>query len=198
MNDIHSFLRAPVDLDTLAEYLDGLTHPNRVAACRELSPKEQALLFDEAEGFRKVTVDDFVPPDIEPMHQVVHWGRNSLPVFRYFQKRFARPDDQAALDRGEIWGFNRQRMEPFTGPGYFVAYDQPEGEVLVDYLQVPPYRVPGWPDVLPNSAKLSRFIYNGTQDTMRGVSNHVSIGRAARGGEWMPNWFVLCRQDPRQ
>ncbi len=196
MNDIHDLLTPPIDLDALAGYLEGQTHPNRVAACRELSGREQAALFDAAEGSRKITVDDFVPPDLGPLYPVVHWGKNSLPVFKTFQKRFTRPDDEAALARGELWGFNRQHIEPFTRPGYFVAYDLPEGEVLVDYTQVPPHGAGGWPPVLPNSAKLSRFIYNGTQDTMRGVSEHVSIGRAARDGEWMPNWFILCRQDP--
>ena len=73
------------------------------------------------------------------------------------------------------------------------------GEVLIDYCEVPsdkPAGKPdGWPDVRPNSAGLSRFIYNRTKDTMRGVSSHVSIGRAARDGKVMDNWFVLCRRD---
>ena len=34
---------------------------------------------------------------------------------------------------------------------------------------------------------LSRFIYNRTKDTMRSVSSHVSIGRAARDGKAMDN-----------
>lgn len=196
MNDIHELLSQPIDLDALSSYLDGLTHLNRLGACREMTPKEQAALFDAAEGYHKITIDDFVSPDHDPLFPVIHWGKNSLPVFTTFQKRFARPDDEAAQERGELWGFNRQRMEPFTGPGYFVAYGLDAGEVLVDYTKVPPRGAGGWPEVLPNTAKLARFIYNGTQDTLRGVSNHVTIGRAARDGEWMPNWFVLCRQDP--
>ncbi|RIK07751.1 MAG: hypothetical protein DCC49_09765 [Acidobacteria bacterium] len=196
MNDIHELLSQPIDMDAVSAYLDGLTHLNRLGACREMTPKEQAALFDAAEGYQKITIDDFVSPDLDPLFPVIHWGKNSLPVFTTFQKRFTRPDDDAAKERGELWGFNRQRMEPFTGPGYFVAYGLDTGEVLVDYTKVPPRGAGGWPEVLPNTAKLSRFIYNGTQDTLRGVSNHVTIGRAARDGEWMPNWFVLCRQDP--
>jgi hypothetical protein len=34
-------------------------------------------------------------------------------------------------------------------------------------------------------------------DVMRGVSTHVSIGRARRGGKMSDNWFVLCREDPK-
>lgn len=89
-------------------------------------------------------------------------------------------------------------IQPVTGPGYFVCYEIPGSEVLIDYTQVPAVDAPrpeGWPGVRPNSAGMSRYIYNGTQDTMRGVSRHVSIGRAARAGKWMDNWFVLCRRE---
>jgi hypothetical protein len=41
-------------------------------------------------------------------------------------------------------------------------------------------------------ARLSRFICTG-RDFMRGVSQHVTIGRATREGKPMDNWFVLCR-----
>jgi hypothetical protein len=35
---------------------------------------------------------------------------------------------------------------------------------------------------------------------MRGISSHVTIGRAKKGGpketsQWMDNWFVLVRDD---
>jgi len=66
--------------------------------------------------------------------------------------------------------------------------------VNIDYTRVPPRGAEGWPAVLPNSARLSRFIYNGTQDRMRGVSAHVTIGRASRAGKDMDNWFVLVRE----
>ncbi len=82
------------------------------------------------------------------------------------------------------------------GPGYFVAYPyENEGEVLVDYLRVPPKRPAEWPEILPNSSRLSTFVYNGTQDVLRGVSKHVTIGRAFKGGKPLSAWFVLCRED---
>jgi hypothetical protein len=93
-----------------------------------------------------------------------------------------------------LWGYNEQTFKSFTGPGYFVAYNIDEGEVNIDYTRVPPRGAEGWPAVLPNSARLSRFIYNGTQDRMRGVSAHVTIGRASRAGKDMDNWFVLVRE----
>ena len=70
-----------------------------------------------------------------------------------------------------------------------------EGEVLVDYLRVPPKRPEHWPEILPNSARLSKVVYNGMQDVLRGVSRHVAIGRATKGGKPMSSWFVLCRED---
>jgi hypothetical protein len=33
---------------------------------------------------------------------------------------------------------------------------------------------------------------------MRGLSSHVTIGRAKRKGRWLDNWFVLVREDPRE
>ena len=36
-------------------------------------------------------------------------------------------------------------------------------------------------------------VYGGTQDVLRGVSEHVAVGRAFKGGKPMDNWFVLCR-----
>jgi len=193
--DIHELLRAPIDMEDVATFLDELHHEGRVEAIRSLDGKEQAKLFDAAKGFRKITVDDFVPAGSSPGAGVVHWGRNSLPLFQTFQKRFCVPDDRSAADAGELWGYNEQTLKAFTGPGYFVAYDVPDGEVLIDYTRIPPHGVEGWPKLLRNDQRLSRFIYNGTQDLMRGVSRHVTIGRASRGGEPMPNWFVLCRQD---
>ena len=51
------------------------------------------------------------------------------------------------------------------------------------------------PDIVPNEARLGRFVYAGMKDYMRRVSEHVSIGRAYKGGKPMNAWFVLCRED---
>ena len=90
---------------------------------------------------------------------------------------------------------NSGLIETTVGPGYYVAYDRGADEVLVDYLRQPPRHPEGWPEILPNSARLSRFVYNGTQDVLRRVSKHVSIGRAMRNQKWMDAWFILIRQD---
>jgi len=191
---VHSFFnRGDVDLEGLSKYLDGLGPGSRVRQTRELDAEQQAVLFEAAEGFRPLTVEDFVPTAVPALRQVIHFGRNSLPLFRIFEKRFCRPEGEFASV--QLWGYNEQPFKRLTGPGYFTARQAGPREVVIDYTQVPPYRPGGWPEILPNSARLSRFIYNGTRDTMRGVSRHVSVGRAARAGKDMDNWFVLCRQE---
>ncbi len=191
---VHSFFQnSEVDLQGLSEYLDGLGPGSRVKQARQLTAQEQALLFDAADGFKPLTVEDFVPAAVPAMKQVIHFGRNSLPVFRVFEKRFCRPEGEFASV--QLWGYNEQLFKRATGPGYFTARQSGDTEVVIDYTQVPPYRPDAWPEILPNSARLSRFIYNGTKDYIRGVSGHVSVGRATRDGKNMDNWFVLCRQE---
>ncbi len=185
---------AAIDMSAVARFFDALAPGERARAATEMTAKEQAALYDAAQGARVVRLDDIVPQEAGALAPVVHEGRNSLPAFKRFQKRFCRPE--GALGERELWGYNHNPgwIMPFTGPGYFVAYEQGPNEVLIDYTRLPPHGAPGWPAVRPNSARLSRFIYYGTQDTLRGVSKHVTIGRAARAGKDMPNWFVLCRE----
>jgi hypothetical protein len=192
-----SFFRAGVDLPGLARYLDGLSDATRAAATASMTPRQQARLYEAAQGFHPLTLEHFVPSGIAPLTQVIHAGKNSLPVLSRFQKRFCLP--APGVDR--LWGYNEnpRAIRGATGPGYFVCYAIEDGQVLIDYGQVPvdkPSGKPeGWPEVRPNSAGLSRFIYNRMKDTMRGVSNHVSIGRGARDGKAIDNWFVLCRRE---
>ncbi len=82
------------------------------------------------------------------------------------------------------------------GPGYFLtveASDRPE--ILVDYNRVPEDQPEGWPAIRANEQGLSRFVYGFMVDTLRRVSEHVTIGSAARRGKDLGSWFVLCRQD---
>jgi hypothetical protein len=174
-------------------HLDALAPPERLAEVRSLGRAEQSLLFEIAEGHRPISLDDIVPPNRPPMREVVHHGKNSLPAFSRFAKVFVRPEPDAP----ELWGYNRAGgfVETVVGPGYFVAYPHTvEGEVLVDYLRLPSRRLAHWPGILPNSARLSILVYNGTQDILRGVSEHVTVGRATKAGKAMSAWFVLCRE----
>ena len=184
------------DVRVVEEYLDSLEHEDRVGAIRSLGRSQQARLFEAANGHRAITLADIVPADRPVMEEVVHHGKNSLPAFNRFAKVVVRPDEGSLA---ELWGYNRAGsfIEGVVGPGYFVAYPHGTDEVLVDYLRVPPRRPEHWPPILPNSARLSRLVYAGTQDVLRGVSRHVTIGRATKGGKPMSAWFVLCREDPQ-
>jgi hypothetical protein len=190
---IHALLGADaVDLAGLEARLDAMSGPERVRAVRDLGKPEQARLFDAAAGVRPVGLADFVPEGIPPLVEVIHAGRNSLPTFRIFEKRFCRPPE----GDGELWGYNEHGARWMTGPGYFVARPQRDGEVLVDYGEVPPGKPEGWPRIEPNSAWRGRFVYGSMQDVLRSVSTHVSVGRATRRGKPLDNWFVCCRVEP--
>lgn len=181
------------DLRQIGAYLDGLDETARVAAVRSMSGRAQAVLYEAAKGVRVVRLEDIVPANVAPLAEVPHYGINSLLMFRTFSKVFCRPEAGAR----ELWGYNRSGgfVETFVGPGYYVAYETPEGEVLVDYTRLPTGKPEHWPAIIPNEARFSRFVYAHMQDALRGVSKHVTIGRAIRKGKVADNWFALCRSD---
>lgn len=179
----------------IADLLDGMTHEQRVAAVRSLGRSQQRRLYAAVDGFRPLRLEHLVPPSTEDFKTVRHFGKNTLPLFSHFEKRFCRPRGADAVKPGELYGFNFQTMQPVTGPGYFVAReDTNRAEVLVDYNAVPPAHPEGWPAIRRNEAGLSRFVYGFMVDTVRGVSEHVSIGSAARKGKDLGSWFALCRE----
>ncbi len=188
-----------IDVPRLAEVLDGLGHRGRLATIRGWTHEHQQRLFEAVKEFKPVKLTDFVPEDVAPMTEVIHWGKNSLPAFTHFQKRFCKPEDKD----DEVWGYNdnHEAHHQFaTGPGYFVVHapereDTVEGELDIDYRKLPPSKPDAWPAIKPNEAGISRFIYAGMIDVMRGVSQHVTIGRAIKGGHFIDAYFVLCRED---
>jgi len=194
---VSQLVRSSKEIDVIASQFDGLDHAGRMREIVALSAKDMARLYDLSAGRGCVLTGDYVPANKPPLTEVIHWGRNSLPAFRTFQKRFCWPS------RGHVpkvaLGYNEQSTAVFTGPGYFTAReDKGEGgvpTVVIDYKLLPNEKAESWPKILPNTAKLSRFIYNGMQDWMWKVSNHVTIGRARKDSGWMDAWFILCRED---
>lgn len=173
-----------------------MDHDTRLATVLAVIPKEQQILWEMFEE-NPLDADHFVPSGTDPLKEVIHHGKNTLPAHNFFQKRFCLADDES----GELWGYNHQTLDWITGPGYYVAHDTEEEKdapsaYVIDYTRIPPKKPDGWPEILPNEAKLGRFVYAGMKDYMRQISDHVSIGRAYKGGKPMDAWFVLCREDP--
>lgn len=187
-----------IDLEALRVAFESASPPERVRITEAIDGRSQARLWDAAaEG--PVKIAEMVPVELGPLRPVIFHGKNSLPAFTRFQKRFCRPS--ARDQRDELWGYNYQPvgwLAPLTGPGYFVAYDvaNAPGGVAIDYTRIPEGKPAEWPEIHDNRYRLSRFIYNGTIDYLRRVSEHLLIGRATRAGKDMPNWFLLCREDP--
>lgn len=181
------------DAQQVRAFLDGLDHAGRMAALTSLhGVGAQAKLYDMARDAPPVTLDELVPPDAPPLREVIWHGKNSLPMFTLFQKRFCRP--AAGTGSDQLWGYNHQTMTWVTGPGYFVCHRDGSVPAAIDYRLVPPQAPPGWPPVKRNDEGLSRFVYGNMVDYLRRVAAHVVIGRAHRHGKELPNYFLLCRE----
>lgn len=179
----------------VAKFLDALSGEDRIEAIRAIGGKEQRRLYDAVEGFAPVRLVELVPPGAADLGVVRHYGKNSLPLFTEFEKRFARAPGVEAAAPNELMGFNFQPLSPVTGPGYFIATeDVQRGEVLIDYRRVPDCHPADWPAIRGNEGGLARFVYGFMIDTLRRVSEHVTIGSASRDGKDTGNWFVLCRE----
>jgi hypothetical protein len=186
----------PIDLRALARFLDGLAPVERVAAIRAAGRAEQRRLYAAAEGFAELRLRDLVPPATPDLATVRHCGRNTLPLFTRFEKRFCRPAGADAEKPECLWGYNFQSLSPLTGPGSYVARQDPaRPEVWIDYREIPPATPPGWPTPRPNQRGLARLVYGSMVDTLRRVSEHATIGSAARNGRELGSWFLLCRED---
>jgi hypothetical protein len=181
---------------SIAALLDGLGATLRPDVVRRLGPREQRALYDKSEGFAELHLIDLVPPNRADLEEVRHLGRNTLPLFRIFEKRLCRLPGSASEAPGTLAGYNFQTMSPITGPGYFLAVeDTKRGEVLVDYRKLPNQKPVDWPEIRSNEKGLARFVYGFMVDRLRWVSEHVTIGSAARNDRELGSYFILCRSD---
>lgn len=191
--DVSVLLEPTIDLPRLAEVLDGLGHEGRVHTIRTWTKKYQSELFEAAKGHMPLDLDFLVPSSVGQLVEVIHEGQNTLPAFNHFQKRFCKLEGDVA----PVGGYNHQTLQPVTGPGYFVVdkgTGEHEGELAIDYTRVPKTKPAGWPDIKPNEGGLGALVYGGMIDYLRGISAHVSIGRAYKG-KAMNAWFALVRKD---
>jgi hypothetical protein len=191
--DLRSLIDTHLDLPRLGKDLDEVGHEARLWSIYQWTRHDMATVWEAAKGLHPLTLDDYVPPSAAPHVEVIHHGKNSLPAHNFFQKRFCKPK---ATTEPMLVGYNEQSWAAITGPGYFVARPSSEaGEVDIDYTMLPQEKPGSWPTIVPNSARLGRFVYAGMVDVMHGISSHVSIGRARKKHGWMDAWFVLVRED---
>ena len=186
--ELTALIRKGGDPQGLASYLDALDVQSRIAAVRRLSRKALGELYQHCASAPPLTLAEFMPSSLAVGQTLICSGLNSLPLFRRFEKRFAR------TARGSIIGYNHQLMSSLTGPGYFMV-EQAGSELLIDYTKVPAQdEVPaGWPRVKPNHRGLSIFVYKNMHDFCRRVSRDVVIGQATRLGKPIGQYFVLAR-----
>jgi hypothetical protein len=180
----------------IADLLDNLDESTRINVVRRLGRRDQQALYGKVEGFAPLELVDLVPASRPDLVEVRHLGRNSLPAFTIFEKRFCRLPGSSPDAPDALAGYNFQAMSPVTGPGYFMARDDTKTrEVLVDYHHLPNQKPSDWPPIRSNERGLSRFVYGFMIDRLRRVSKHVTIGSAARNGRDLGSYFILNRAD---
>lgn len=199
---LSKMLNQKAPIAEISAWLDELDTEARWAALAGTDRATQRALYQAAAASPLITIDHFVPKDRAPLTEVRHQGRNSLPLlpsWRFFAKCFTRPSE----DSERLFGYNDSPTRGLIGPGFYVAHAtagnpawESRGGVVVNYFLTPDGPVvEGWPEVVPNSQGLQMFVYKGTRDFMRGVSQHVSIGAAYKGEKALDHYFVLCRVD---
>lgn len=189
-------LRDRAPRDSIHAFLDALPPIDRVDMVMGLRGRDVGRLYRAMAGGRVTTVEDFVPASTPTERTVIFQGRNSLPAFTSFQKRFAR------LESGQVVGYNHQpvgAVGTLTGPGFFVvqpASDSADvpGEAYFDYTGIPQKAPTGWPSYKPNNAGLSYLVYYNMKDYMREVATNVFVGEAYKGGVRQRAYFILARE----
>jgi hypothetical protein len=182
-------------LEQVQKLLAGLSQDRKVAEVTALNKKCQAKLWILAKDGKPLDLNYLVQPEVKPLDPQPFEGKNSLPAFTRFQKVFYRTAD------GQIAGYNNAGIGPLIGWGYYIAEPskRDQKELQVNYMKLPKDKPKDWPEIKPNTAGLSRFVYGNMIDFLRRVDEDVLIGKATRRGEKeMDNYFVLCRKNPKK
>lgn len=192
--DIKEIIEKSDTIDAVTQFFQNSTQDQRVDAIRSLNKRAQEKLFALAQNTAPLDLNFFVPPSYVNT-EVIHEGKNSLPLFTLFQKRFVRASDST------VFGYNHNSTMGIVGPGYFIAKEcsgvptwQDRGSVVIDYYEKPTQNTPShWPQIKDNGDGLQRLVYYHMHDFMRRVSEHVSIGLAYKDDKSINSFFVLCR-----
>jgi hypothetical protein len=186
---LQELLRARASAKDIEHHLDSLSPAARVQEVLAITGKGVKHLYEAVADAPSVTLEEIVPANTGSA-TVIFEGRNSLPLFSRFQKRFARLGD------GTIVGYNHQTMSFLTGPGYFIVR-APDGEgdhgkeVLFDYTASPPSEPEGWPAFKANDRGFSRSVFMNLKDYVRRVARGVIVGKAYKLGVDQKAYFSL-------
>jgi hypothetical protein len=172
----------------IASFLDGLSPSARLEQVLRIKGRDVGRLYHAVEAAPPLTLEEIVPQSAKGT--VIYEGRNSLPMFTRFQKRFARVKGDLII------GYNHQSTSTVTGPGYFVVKPASgEGkhanEPYFDYTEAPPEEPAGWPAYKPNDSAFSRLVYMNMKDYMRRVARGVMVGKAYKLGVDQKAYFSL-------
>lgn len=178
-------------IEKIGEFLDKLSHEERIKEMYQINGKMQKKLFEIAK--KEAKLDEFLPSLYKVEEEVMYHGMNSLPLFKFFKKPIFR-----SKDNERFIGYNKQPMMWLTGPGYFVVMKKPgtENEITFDYTLLVTERINGWPKTRDNKSGFSKFVYKGLKDDIRRVSNNIYISEAVIENK-SPTYFILCREDKK-
>jgi hypothetical protein len=181
-----SLVQKSAPLDDITKHLDALDLRRRIDEVREVGGALQAKLWEIARGKGAIDIAAFVEGTAKTN---IYEGKNSLPLFTHFQKRFHRADS------GEIAGYNHNDalLTLFVGPGYFTVEPADNGELLFDYTRIPIKRPPEWPAIHENKGLIAGIVYGRMQDYVRFVSKSTVIGAAFIGKKSRNSYFLLTR-----
>ncbi|MFO0549649.1 MAG: hypothetical protein U0271_14755 [Polyangiaceae bacterium] len=185
--NLSDMVRRNASRETIASFLDAQTVARRLELVLAVRGSLVGKLYDAVGGGEPWSPEDIVPAD--EMGTVILEGRNSLPAFTRFQKRFARVHN-------EVVGYNHQLMSFATGPGYFVVRPPTRGETVedelfFDYTSLPAGIPAGWPRFETNEVGLSRAVYMDMKDYCRRVARGVLVGKAYKRGVAQNAFFTL-------
>lgn len=184
MSSFVELISSGASIEDIGAHLDGLDEANRIDEIRACGAKLQAKLWKAAAG-KNVSPADFVP---ETEQTVIYAGKNTLPVFSFFQKRFWRPESG-----GDIVGYNHQSMAKFTGPGYFITELGDNGELVFNYVKNAELQPANWPRIQPNNGLIPGAVYGNMLDYNRVVSKDTVIGCATKKGKEIGQYYLLTR-----
>jgi hypothetical protein len=184
---LSALLRGGARYPEISSYLDGLSVDRRLEEVLSITHGGVRKLYQAVADAPPFPVEDFLPPGTKDGEVVIYEGRNSLPTFTRFQKRFCRKGN-------DIVGFNHQWTAFAAGPGWFVANsgdDTHPGELLFDYTLPPPFFPAEFAPYKPNEQGLSRLIFAHMKDYCRRVAKGVLVGTAFKKGKAQNAYFTL-------